>query len=432
MNKITVNNNKTIGKIKPMHGVGQPPVLGSNFSKIDYLANASVPFSRLHDVGGNYGGGRYVDIPNLFRNFDADPLNPEAYDFAFTDLLIAELVKRGIEPFFRLGVSIENMAYIKAYHIYPPKDSLKWAQICEGIIRHYNEGWANGFYYNIKYWEIWNEPDNFEEPMENQMWRGTKEQFYELYGVASKYLKKKFPYLKIGGYASCGFYAITESTSTFANCSSRYSYFIDFFDGFLDYVKKTDCPLDFFSWHSYAEIENNIKFAAYARNRLDEKGFTNTEHTLNEWNCRANKKGSLEHASVTAGMMLALQDTSLDSAMFYDARCGIGNYSGLFDPVAYEPYPAYYTFVAYGELYRRQNQVEVITDIPGVYAVAAKENSGCLVISNTNDKAIPFALELKNSNSIDKCNIISENNIWYECQLPESLPAYSVLCVWYK
>ena len=27
------------------------------------------------------------------------------------------------------------------------------------VIKHYNSGWANGYHYNIKYWEIWNEPD---------------------------------------------------------------------------------------------------------------------------------------------------------------------------------------------------------------------------------------------------------------------------------
>ena len=41
----------------------------------------------------------------------------------------------------------------------PPKDFRKWAQICEHIIRHYNEGWADGHKWDIRYWEIWNEAD---------------------------------------------------------------------------------------------------------------------------------------------------------------------------------------------------------------------------------------------------------------------------------
>jgi len=434
MCSIQVNSQKIVGKIKPMHGVGQPPVIGTDFSRIDYLAEAGVPFSRLHDVGGPYGGSRYVDIQNVFRNFDADPSDPDAYDFAFTDLLVTSLVERGVEPFFRLGVTIENACAVRAYYIYPPKDNFKWARICEGIIRHYTEGWADGFHYSIRYWEIWNEPDNYEDPMENCMWRGTKEQYFELYRVASKYLKEKFPHLKIGGYASCGFYAIAEMEQTEdAHCSPRNAYFIEFFDAFLTYIKKHDCPLDFFSWHSYSSAEMNVKFAAYARKRLDEAGFIDTEHTLNEWNWKPRTIGTMEHASATAGMLLALQDTSLDSAMFYDARCGIGIYSGMFCPVDYNPYPAYYAFKAFGELYRCRQQLEVQCKIPEVYAVAAANSEkGCLVVANTGETEIPLQIIWQGKETVIGCRILTEGKIWQEIELPEVLPGYSVLCVYFE
>ena len=64
MAQITVNFDKTTGRIKPMHGVGQPPFIGTDYSFMHYLTEANIPFSRLHDVGGTYGGGIYVDIPN--------------------------------------------------------------------------------------------------------------------------------------------------------------------------------------------------------------------------------------------------------------------------------------------------------------------------------------------------------------------------------
>ena len=138
------------GRIRPLHGVGQPPFYGLDFSRFHYLTEAGIPYSRLHDVGGTLGGGLFVDIPNLFRDFDADPADPAAYDFAFTDRLITALVEAGVEPFFRLGVSIENDRRVKVYRIDPPGDDLKWARICEGVIRHYTEGWADGFTYTIQ------------------------------------------------------------------------------------------------------------------------------------------------------------------------------------------------------------------------------------------------------------------------------------------
>ena len=77
------------GAIKPLHSVGQPPILGwADYSMFHYLKEIGVKYSRLHDTGGAFGKGIYVDIPNLFRDFDANPYDPASYDFAFTDRLL--------------------------------------------------------------------------------------------------------------------------------------------------------------------------------------------------------------------------------------------------------------------------------------------------------------------------------------------------------
>lgn len=429
MRKITVDFNKPIGKIKPMHGVGQPPFSGVNFSMCDYLKAAHIPYSRLHDVGGAFGGNMFVDIPNIFRDFNADPKDPASYDFAFTDLLITALVERGIEPFFRLGVTIENYREIKAYRIDPPSDYDKWAEICEGIVRHYTEGWANGFNYRITYWEIWNEPDNFETPEKNQMWAGSPEDYFRLYDTASKHLKKCFPNIKVGGYASCGFYALTDSSADFAACSPRYRYFVDFFDEFLKYISEHNCPLDFFSWHSYAEIENNVIWSEYVSEKLREYGYTDSGQTMNEWNCHPELKGTAKHAALTMGMMCAMQNASLDSAMFYDARCGMGVYSSMFDCMTYKPLPTYYSFLAFGELYKRSIQVYIGDTPRGVYALAAKDKDGCLVIANTTDLNIDIELEIFGLKTIKEYKIISHDTVWETAEFTNSVPADSVIYI---
>ena len=143
MANITIDLNQAVKKMKPMHGGGQPPMGGKDLTEyFHYMTEAGIPFSRLHDVGGVFGGGRFVDIPNIFRDFDADENDPDSYDFAFTDYLLKALVEAGVEPYYRLGITIENQAYIRAYHTYPPRDPQKWARICEHIIRHYTQGWA--------------------------------------------------------------------------------------------------------------------------------------------------------------------------------------------------------------------------------------------------------------------------------------------------
>ena len=74
---VAVDFSRETGSVKPVNGVGQPPMVGqlSSWPMFRYLKEAGIPYSRLHDVGGWLGHGLYVDIPNLFPNFDADETN---------------------------------------------------------------------------------------------------------------------------------------------------------------------------------------------------------------------------------------------------------------------------------------------------------------------------------------------------------------------
>ena len=142
---MTVDFATEVGPVKPVNAVGQPPKTHLiEYHLFHYLTEAGIPYSRLHDVGGAYAQNVFVDIPNLFRDFDADETDPKNYDFTFTDTLLDALEKAKVETYFRLGVTIENYHRIKAYNIYPPKDFAKWARICEHVVAHYNEGWADG------------------------------------------------------------------------------------------------------------------------------------------------------------------------------------------------------------------------------------------------------------------------------------------------
>ena len=198
------------------------------------------------------------------------------------------------------------------------------------------------------------------------MWRGSAEQFFELYATASTYLKEKFPHLKIGGYGSCGFYGVTGgNVPTYAATSPRFDYFRTFFDDFLAYVKAHNCPLDFFSWHSYDSVPSTGMFAAYARHRLDAEGFTETETTCDEWNCNPTLRGTRMHAALCTAMFAELQHAPVDSAMFYDGRCGVSMFSSLFNPLTEAPFPAYYAFLAFNVLYRLGQEVAVYTEQMG-------------------------------------------------------------------
>ena len=151
------------GKIKPMNAVNNGPVYtdndDQNLTNLPDFREANIPFARTHDssICYDYGGEHTVDIHNIFTDFDADPYSPESYDFTLTDIYLGTIMRAGAKVFYRLGSKIEH--WPKHYGVMPPKDYEKWAVVCEHIIMHMNEGWANGFHMGIEYWEIWNEPD---------------------------------------------------------------------------------------------------------------------------------------------------------------------------------------------------------------------------------------------------------------------------------
>ena len=242
-------------------------------SMFRYLKEAGVPYVRLHDVGGMFGQNLWVDIPNIFRDFDADENDPKSYDFTYTDLYLKALVDNDVEPYFRLGVTIENYARSigKAYRIFPPKDFAKWARICEHVIRHYTEGWADGYKWKITYWEIWNEADDL-TGQRNPMWRGTWRQFCELYEVTSKHLKAKFPHIKIGGYGKCSAHNVTAKLRG-RPVSADETYRSRCFEEFCDFIKERKCPLDFFSFHGYITPDLVKPHTDYHRELLRNSGW---------------------------------------------------------------------------------------------------------------------------------------------------------------
>jgi len=404
--KLNVDFSTSIGPIKAMHGVGQPPLLGLNTDKFCYLSEAGIPYSRLHDVAGWFGGNMFVDIPNIFRDFDADETNPASYDFTFTDILITGLVEHNCKPVYRLGVTIENFHNIKAYRVYPPKDFAKWARICEHIIRHYNEGWADGFHYDIKYWEIWNEPDSSVIIADNPMWKGTPEQFFDLYKITALHLRKCFGNtIKIGGYGASGFYAVFNAGANGAAAEGKQNIpdaemqalinrrkgYVKFFDRFIRFVKEENLPFDFFSYHSYANAEDTLKMQQYVEQNLREQGLEDTEIHLNEWNPSPNPltRGTALAASNTAAMMCAMQNTRMDMMCYYDARIGTSVYGGLFNPLTYKPFCTYYALKAFGELYKLGTQAQCDWEADGIYAVAATGESGKgILLTNTTESAV--------------------------------------------
>ena len=373
MSSIRIDFSKETGPVKLMHAVNNGPLphkkdqMNDNFL---YYKAARIPYARNHDAAfcASYGGEYTVDIHAIFRNFDADENDPASYDFYYTDKYVRDTLDAGTETFYRLGSKIEHG--LKKYGTLPPKDFHKWARICEHVIRHYNEGWADGFHYNIQYWEIWNEPDLDEDDAPNKRtWSGTWAQFFDLYAIAATHLKNCFPHLKIGGPAL--------------------AFRVGWMELFLPEMKKRGVPIDFFSWHFYSNDDHTAENRAReVQAALDKYGYGNAESICNEWNY---VKGwsedfvysikqivGIKGAAFEASTMIRAHATTMHMMMYYDARpTGL---NGLFDFYSKTPLKGYYPIVMWSKLRELGKTVALENNSEKVAAIAARGADGKLAV----------------------------------------------------
>ncbi len=432
---------KVTGTIKPLHGVN------NSSRKCDYgellgdFIALKPPFSRLHDTAGVCGGGHYVDVANIFTDFSADENDAASYDFLLTDRYILPIARAGIQILFRFGTTIEHEP--RKYRIFPPADFRKWASVCEHIVRHYNDGWADGFRLGIKYWEIWNEPDGLApdiEPCGPPNWLGSVEEYYRLYSVTARTIKERHPDVMIGGYSSCFI------LGSFRDGAWREGD-TGFFEGFLRYITspETAAPLDFFSWHCYLSPDHFDKIrreSEFVDEMLERFSLGSAQRFNTEWNvciCDQetedrryeyyvnfrNEKGG---ANVLAAM-IEMQSRKIDAAMYYDAQLWF-EYGGLFDVPSLKKTPAYYALKYFSTLYELGEACFTASD-EGVYALAAKNGArqGAVLCNPKAEEAI-VRLQAEGSDRTFESYIVDSGSperafVSFKGETELTLPPYS-------
>ena len=115
----------------------------------------------------------------------------------------------------------------------------------------------------------------------------------------------------------------------------------------------------------------------------------------------------------------------LSTALIYDARCGIGNYSPLFNPMTYKPHKAYYALKCFNELYRLKTEVKSCSDDPNVYVMAAGgEANGAVLVANISKNAVPFAPDL-GGRKVRSCRITDATRTDAAIPMPSELPPHA-------
>jgi xylan 1,4-beta-xylosidase len=297
--QISIDATVTVGALRPLNGVQAEDAQGAPFYR-----TAHVDLVRIPD---GVGAG---DIDAIFADMSADAENPKSYNFAPTDRLVTSIKSSGAEPLYRIGRSAGAGAE-------PPADLDKWAQIVRHVVLHYNAGWAKGFRYGIRYWEIWNAPDS------KQLWSGTASDYYRLYDKTARAIQAADSDALVGGPAT--------SKPLIAG---------DYREKFIDFVRLNRLPLDFFSWHFYALDSNDpyafVTIARQLRTILDAHGFGSAKNVLDEWNADPADTGLSDaaRAAFAASSLIYMLGGPIDAQTYHRAAAAVHSGSGAADPVA--------------------------------------------------------------------------------------------------
>ena len=280
--ELAADFSREIGPVRPeIHSSGIGPTICSQTARdMDDIKAMGFKASRTHDWALINDNERVCDYYHIFPLAHLDAKDPKNYVFKPTDYLLKRTREEmGTEVFYRLGTSIEHSGLKVHFNNVIPEDFDKLAETFAATVRHYNRGWADGFEWGIKYWEIWNEPDGIQtmwtppegltdEDMKRDSAKRSecRAKFVEFFVKALKRLKSEFgDTIKVGGPALC-------------------SYKEDWFKDIFSACRAAGVAPDFISWHGYRNDPMAYnKEADSGRALCDSYGFKDCELILNEW-----------------------------------------------------------------------------------------------------------------------------------------------------
>ena len=407
------------GKIRPeLHSSGFGPTICSQTAQdLADVKSMGYAFARTHDWALINPNQRVCDYFHIFPLMHLDAKDPKNYVFGPTDYLLKRTREEaGLDIFYRLGTSIEHSGNRIHFNSLIPEDFDKMAEIFAGTVRHYNRGWADGHRWNVKYWEIWNEPEGM-----NNMWcpkEGNeglaKEQdaklraecrakFVKFFVTVLKRLKSEFgDEIKAGGPALCGYNTV-------------------WLNDLLSACRAEGVKPDFISWHGYAnDPMQYFNEAERGRKLLDGYGFTDCEMIVNEWHyfgyadygwgdlqrCSDPKvkakiwtgprsHNGIHSAAFTLAALANLQRSKLSQAYYYGCSHR-GNWG--FKDEHQTKYKVFYALKLFGDLVKAYPTMCACTSEGAYTTLAVKSADGrktALLVVDYGGKAQKLAVDMK-------------------------------------
>ena len=392
---VTVDLSAPKGRIRPVMGGNLGPLSGWDLS-FDFSAEfgeLAIPWIRVADVEPPFGGGRFVDIANIFPDPSLDERFAESYRFGPTDKYRLSVAGTGAEIYLRIGQSPSPDGDCRPDPLLINRSKL--AGIARRIIAHYNQGWANGYKLGIKMVEIWCDPDRFGSPFADA------EDYADLYRTVAAELKGAYPRLKVGCYSSGGFAGMNHFDAT-----DEVKRFPEFLERFLTAISSRgeEAPLDFLSWKCYAYTPEEISLHAnYARSYLNSAGFKRTQSVISEFNMRSalsrEAYASPSYPAELASSMIIAQKSAVDMMFYSDlsprsGRCALFT---LDDNLTHRRYASFEVMKAMGRIFRHSSAVDGTEDYRReIYSLASSSERGATVILAVRDYSGQIDLCFKN------------------------------------
>lgn len=364
------------GVLKAVNGVNGIPIsIAPGFPDLqDQFNQMGIKDIRLHDCFG------IADVDDGFvanRTTNQNQLIPNvpAASQAKAKTFIADLAnKRTIYPYAAAGMRANNLALASQNANFEPTDSyLKrildndasvnpnniqrevffrigrtldggwempenfdiYATLVGNIVRRYAINYQSvGLPRKVTYWEIWNEPDL------TVFWNNNvASNYYTFYSKIVNVIKSIDPSAKVAGSAVAAGY----------NPGGVY------LDGFLNYCRNTNTPIDFISWHYYGNLtgdpQNILDASDSVRRTLTIYGYDNLESICSEWNSTPfgsaytySRVQSAQNAAYISSVLMYMQYCKVDRAHYYRADASS---FGLFNNNPQPNNTAYKSFCSY-------------------------------------------------------------------------------------
>jgi xylan 1,4-beta-xylosidase len=209
-------------------------------------------------------GFQYVRFHGLFHDdmfvYHEEHGQP-VYNFQYVDDLFDRMLAIGVKPFVELSFSPHDLATVLGTTFWwkangsPPKDYARWAELVRRFAQHcvdrYGVDAVRSWYF-----EVWNEPNL------HGFFRGTQQQYFDLYKVTVQAIKSVDPQLRVGGPATSNFFAADQNDSTRPATTRNVSFASDsdvdslnwqpiWIPAFMSYCQANQLPVDFISTHPY-------------------------------------------------------------------------------------------------------------------------------------------------------------------------------------